>query len=71
MSRGKRASEASEAIRRRATLDTHLGTKHFPERGQLLKLFPLPNGECPRSGIGSRGKPLVGVKGQTAPALRV
>jgi len=36
---------------------------------QLNSCFPLPNGECPRSGNGSRDKSLVGVKGQTAPAL--
>lgn len=60
---------ASEARRRRATLDTHQQPRHSPCKGAVKDCFPLPNGECPRSGNGSRDKSLVGVKGQTAPAL--
>lgn len=66
---GCQGASPEGARRRRATLD-NLTDPNTPLQGEQLKsCFPLPNGECPRSGNGSRDWSLVGVKGQTAPAL--
>lgn len=69
MSRGK-VSYNRTPRRRRATLDIAHSPKHSPCKGAVKDCFPLPNGECPRSGNGSRDKSLVrGWGGRQPPTL--